>query len=153
MRRTLLALGASAAVVLGTATVAGPARAASDVVTIDLKRQSDVSLGEVRKIVDATMKTPTGVADAVAVAADTGVVPTAKQMAALLAGKSIDGMVVYRTSSKVSAADTVSGFVEGTPLPAFVAYKRLSEVTGMTHVVVIVCADYCRIYVREYILS
>jgi len=152
MRRTLLTLATVATVVLGTATVAGPAQAADDVVTIDLKGQRDISLGEARKIVDATVKTPTGAAETVAVAADTGVVPTAKQMEALLAGKSVDGMVVYRTVGKVSAADTVSRFVEGTPLPAFVAYKRLSEITGMTHVVVIVCADYCRIYVREYIL-
>jgi hypothetical protein len=153
MRGTLLALVALATVVAGTATIAGPAQAADDIVTIDLKRQGDVSLGEVQKIVDATLKSPTGAAEAVAVAADTGAVPTAKQAQALLAGKSVDGMTVYRTVGKVSAANTVSGFVEGTPLPAFVAYLKMSEVTGLTHVVVIVCADYCRIYVREYVLS
>jgi hypothetical protein len=71
-------------------------------------------------------------------------------MDSLLAGRGVDGIKVYRTLKEPSLDTTYGVIVDGTPLPAAAAYKMNNG--GMTHVVIIICADYCRIYSAEYIL-
>jgi hypothetical protein len=144
-----MALVALTTVALGALAGAGPAQAADDITTIELTSRTDVSLGEAQKLVAAATKTPADGPHLVAVISD-GTVPTAKQIDVLLAGKSVDGITVYRTVSEPASTGTVDGFVEGTPLPAVVSYKMNNG--GLIHVVVITCADYCRIYVREYVI-
>jgi hypothetical protein len=151
MRRTVMTLVALTTAVSAALTGAGPAQATDDITTIDLKSQKDVSLGEAQKLVDAATKTRSDPLDAVAAISDTGTVPTAKQIDVLLAGKSVDGITVYRTEAQPAPGRTVRVILEGTPLPAVTAFK-MNNGGGLHHVVVISCADYCRIYVREYVV-
>jgi ABC-type glycerol-3-phosphate transport system substrate-binding protein len=145
-----MALAALAAVASVALAGAGPAQAADGVTTIELTSQKDVSLGEAQKLVDAATKTTADGPHVVAVTSDPGTVPTVQQIDVLLAGKSVDGIKLYRTEKEPGAARTVSSFLEGTPLPAVVSYKRNNG--HLIHVVVISCLDYCRIYVREYVI-
>jgi hypothetical protein len=152
MRRTLAVLATLATVATATLTGAGPAHAADgDVTTIELTTQKDVSLGEAQKILDAAVKSGTDSPHAVAVISDQGVVPTPKQMDSLLAGRGVDGFKVYRTLKEPTPDTTYGVIVDGTPLPAVAAYKTNNG--GLTRVVIIICADYCRIYSAEYNLT
>jgi len=146
-----MALVAVAAVASAGVAGVGPAQAADgSTTTIELTGRKDVSLGEAQKLVDAATKTTSGAPHVVAAISDQGKVPTAKQIDVLLAGKSVDDITLYRTVTEPGAASTVDIILEGTPLPAVVSYKRNDG--GLTHVVVISCAEYCRIYVREYVI-
>lgn len=144
VRRTLMALVAVATAAAGAFAVVGPAQA-TEVTTIELPGRKDVSLGEVRELVTSGKHRSEG-PDVVAVASDTGKVPTTAQVGALLSGKSVDGFVLYRTVAAPSADTTVGGLVEGTPLPAVVAYR--ASWGGRRTEVSIICSDFCRIYVR-----
>jgi hypothetical protein len=153
MRRTLIGIVALAAAATGMFFVAGgPAHAGEDLTTVTFE-QGEVSLGEVQKAVVRTTKQNSELPDRLAVISGK-TLPTVRQAEVLLSGKSVDDITVYKINENPTADATFGDLVEGTPLPALVAYRTRVPDGGLHHEVIISCstADVCHMYVRDWII-
>jgi hypothetical protein len=151
MRRTLLGILALATAATGAFFVAGgPAHADDDPTTVVFE-QNEITLGEVQKAVVRVTKQNSELPDRLAVISGKAV-PTVQQAEVLLSGKSVDDITLYKITENPSAGDTFGDLVEGTPLPALVAYRTQVEFGGLHHEVIISCSDVCHMYVRDWII-
>jgi ABC-type glycerol-3-phosphate transport system substrate-binding protein len=91
--------------------------------TIELKDRSDISLGEIRQIVEKNTKEDPGAAGTVQVVTDTGKDLTDEQLKAVLAGKDADDVKVLATVERAAASTTLAELTKSTGTPAKVVYK------------------------------
>jgi ABC-type glycerol-3-phosphate transport system substrate-binding protein len=153
IRRTLLGIVALATAATGAFFMAGGTAHAGEDLTTVVFHQSDISLGEVQKAVVRVTKQNSELPDRLAVISGKAV-PTVQQAEVLLSGKSVDDITLYKITENPTADATFGDLVEGTPLPALVAYRTRVADGGLHHEVIISCSttDVCHMYVRDWII-